>query len=441
MAVAHYLEALDWQREFIKHPRRSSAARTRTSRASSSAAWRRRSIPTSQASLNAGTIAELQRADREGARLRHARLHPGPAGRRLVLQGLGRLRRRASATTWSTASIRRTTGRTRTLFLPSGRHPQARPLEGRAVRPGEDHRVGHALLVRLRRRRRQGAPSLRRARRSRSTPGPKPPYERLDTDAKYSWLKSPRYDGEPMEVGPLARMLVAYASGHPRVKELVGARPAASSASGPRRSSRRSAASPRAASRRRSSPRRWTTGSTSSPPTWRAATSASTTTRSGTRRPGRRSARAPASTRRRAARSATGSTSRTARSPTTSASSRAPGTPGRATRQGNRGPYEEALLGTPVADPTQPLEILRTVHSFDPCMACGVHVVDAQRRELAHVRVAMSAAGATSRLDPPAEDLVRVYVWEWPVRADALAHRPLDRRPLGDRASTSATRS
>src|SRR5262249_7553190 len=51
--------------------------------------------------------------------------------------------------------------------------------------------------------------------------GPKPPYERLDTDGKYSWLKSPRYDGLPMEVGPLAPMLVAYASGHERVKALV----------------------------------------------------------------------------------------------------------------------------------------------------------------------------------------------------------------------------
>ncbi len=39
--------------------------------------------------------------------------------------------------------------------------------------------------------------------------GPQPPYERLDVAAKYSWLKSPRYQGKPMEVGPLARMLVA----------------------------------------------------------------------------------------------------------------------------------------------------------------------------------------------------------------------------------------
>ena len=44
---------------------------------------------------------------------------------------------------------------------------------------------------------------------------------------------------------------------------------------------------------------------------------------------------------------------------------------------GQRGPYEAALLKTPVADPERPLEILRTVHSFDPCLACAVHVVDA----------------------------------------------------------------
>jgi [NiFe] hydrogenase large subunit/hydrogenase large subunit len=53
---------------------------------------------------------------------------------------------------------------------------------------------------------------------------------------------------------------------------------------------------------------------------------------------------------------------------------------------GAPGPYEAALVGTPVADPEQPLEILRTVHSFDPCMACGVHVVDARRHEIVHVR-------------------------------------------------------
>ena len=52
--------------------------------------------------------------------------------------------------------------------------------------------------------------------------GPNPPYDFLNTDAKYSWVKTPRYEDMPMEVGPLARMLVAYASGHQRVREVVG---------------------------------------------------------------------------------------------------------------------------------------------------------------------------------------------------------------------------
>jgi hydrogenase large subunit len=44
--------------------------------------------------------------------------------------------------------------------------------------------------------------------------------------------------------------------------------------------------------------------------------------------------------------------------------------------QGQRSAYEASLIGTPVADPEQPLEILRTIHSFDPCIACAVHVYD-----------------------------------------------------------------
>ncbi|HEY0467511.1 MAG TPA: nickel-dependent hydrogenase large subunit, partial [Polyangiaceae bacterium] len=54
---------------------------------------------------------------------------------------------------------------------------------------------------------------------------------------------------------------------------------------------------------------------------------------------------------------------------------------------GARGPYEASLIGTPIADPTRPLEVLRTVHSFDPCMACACHAFDPQGRPLAQVRV------------------------------------------------------
>lgn len=54
---------------------------------------------------------------------------------------------------------------------------------------------------------------------------------------------------------------------------------------------------------------------------------------------------------------------------------------------GKLGPVEEALIGTPVADAKQPLEILRTVHSFDPCLACAVHVIDPESNEVYKVRV------------------------------------------------------
>ncbi|NNJ95351.1 MAG: nickel-dependent hydrogenase large subunit [Halobacteria archaeon] len=51
--------------------------------------------------------------------------------------------------------------------------------------------------------------------------GPQPPYKQLDVDNSYSWLKSPRWKGHAMEVGPLARVLMLYASGHDQTKELV----------------------------------------------------------------------------------------------------------------------------------------------------------------------------------------------------------------------------
>jgi len=55
--------------------------------------------------------------------------------------------------------------------------------------------------------------------------------------------------------------------------------------------------------------------------------------------------------------------------------------------QGTPGPYEAALLKNPVADPEKPLELLRTVHSFDPCMACACHTLDPAGRSIATVKV------------------------------------------------------
>jgi hydrogenase large subunit len=54
---------------------------------------------------------------------------------------------------------------------------------------------------------------------------------------------------------------------------------------------------------------------------------------------------------------------------------------------GTEGPYEAALKGQDILDPKQPLEILRTIHSFDPCLACAVHVLDSEGEELIQVKI------------------------------------------------------
>ena len=55
--------------------------------------------------------------------------------------------------------------------------------------------------------------------------------------------------------------------------------------------------------------------------------------------------------------------------------------------EGNIGAYEAALLDTPVDNAEQPLEILRTIHSFDPCLACSTHVMSPEGEELVNVKV------------------------------------------------------
>jgi hydrogenase large subunit len=52
-----------------------------------------------------------------------------------------------------------------------------------------------------------------------------------------------------------------------------------------------------------------------------------------------------------------------------------------------RGPYEEALIGIPVADTEKPLEIIRTIHSFDPCLACAIHLTDKDKDTTIKVKV------------------------------------------------------
>jgi hydrogenase large subunit len=54
---------------------------------------------------------------------------------------------------------------------------------------------------------------------------------------------------------------------------------------------------------------------------------------------------------------------------------------------GQPGAYEASLVGTPVADAQKPLEVLRTIHSFDPCMACAVHVLEPDGHEVVRIQV------------------------------------------------------
>lgn len=216
--------------------------------------------------------------------------------------------------------------------------------------------------------------------------GPKPPYERLDGSQKYSWVKSPRYDGQPMEVGPLARTLVAYARGQPRIKQLVD-KVLTTLNVGPEAlfsTLGRVAARAIEAEFLVESMNIWIQGLADNM--------------------GRRDYRIQDESRwdpktwpsfcfgygfHEAPRGSLGHWVHITNGAIVNYQCVVPSTwnAGPRDSQGQPGPYEAALVGTPVAKPDQPLEILRTLHSFDPCMACGVHVVDATKRELARVRV------------------------------------------------------
>ncbi|TLM97705.1 MAG: nickel-dependent hydrogenase large subunit [Actinobacteria bacterium] len=63
------------------------------------------------------------------------------------------------------------------------------------------------------------------------------------------------------------------------------------------------------------------------------------------------------------------------------------------TKDGVKGPMEQALIGVPCTDLEKPLEALRTVHSFDPCIACAVHVTDVKKRSKGTTVWAVPAMG------------------------------------------------
>jgi Ni,Fe-hydrogenase I large subunit len=217
--------------------------------------------------------------------------------------------------------------------------------------------------------------------------GPKPPYDHLDTDAKYSWLKAPRYDGKAMEVGPLARMVVGFAAGKKEIVDAVtGALKALNAPPAVLFSTLgRIAARALEAQLMAKQLEGWVNelganlnqGKTAifNPIHWD---------------PGSWPKSASGYGWHEAPRGALGHWIEIDGKAIKNYQAVVPTTwnAGPRDAQGQRGAYEAALLNTPVADPNRPLEILRTIHSFDPCIACAVHVIDAQGREYVIPRVA-----------------------------------------------------
>ncbi len=216
--------------------------------------------------------------------------------------------------------------------------------------------------------------------------GPQPPYEYLNTDEKYSWLKAPRYDDKAMEVGPLARMLVAYASGHKEVQDTVnyvlktlGVGPAVLFSTLGRIAARGVETLITAkklpewinqlATNMKNGDMKIHSGEKWDPSTW--------------------PAEAKGYGLHEAPRGSLGHWVKIKDQKIENFQIVVPGTWNGSPRdaKNQRGPYEEALIGTPVANPEQPVEILRTIHSFDPCMACAVHVVDTDGNELIRIKV------------------------------------------------------
>jgi Ni,Fe-hydrogenase I large subunit len=217
--------------------------------------------------------------------------------------------------------------------------------------------------------------------------GPEPPWEYLQDHEKYTWMKAPRYEGRSMQVGPLSRMLVAYGAGHADVQELVnevlgrlGVGPAALFSTLGRTAARGIETVLLArrmehwydslVERIRNGDTQTFTGDNWDPGSWPA------TAR------GYGYLDAP--------RGALGHWVEIQNGRISRYQCVVPSTWNCSPRdgQGQMGPYEASLVDNhPLVRPDQPLEILRTIHSFDPCMACGVHVLDPEGRTITEVKV------------------------------------------------------
>ncbi len=217
--------------------------------------------------------------------------------------------------------------------------------------------------------------------------GPPPPWKYLQDEQKYTWMKAPRYEGRPMQVGPLARMLVAYGSGHKDVQAMVKevldrlkVGPAALFSTLGRTAARGIETVLLArrmeywygqlVDRIRSGDTQTFTRDHWDPSSWPK------------KAQGYGYLDAP--------RGALGHWVQIEDGKISRYQAVVPSTWNASPRdaEGQPGPYEASLMDNhPLAIPDQPLEILRTIHSFDPCIACGVHVIDAAGNRLPEVRI------------------------------------------------------
>ena len=216
--------------------------------------------------------------------------------------------------------------------------------------------------------------------------GPKPPYEELNVEGKYSWLKTPRWKDNPMEVGPLARLLVAYGRGNQEVKEVVDGAlkaldvPVTALFSTLGRTAARGLETRLIARWAREFYDQLITNlkagefDTFNSSKWEKETWS-------TECEGVGLSEAP--------RGALAHWIRIKNGAIDNYQLVVPSTWNASPRdaKGQRSAYEESLIGTPVAKDGEPLEIIRTIHSFDPCLACAVHLYDPDGKHVHQVQV------------------------------------------------------
>jgi [NiFe] hydrogenase large subunit len=205
-----------------------------------------------------------------------------------------------------------------------------------------------------------------------------PSFTKYDTADKYTWLKAPRYNNVAMEVGPLARVLIAYNKNVSSVKTLVDSFLQDASLTAVDLHSTLGRAAARALETKviADAMDGWLTSLNPNGEVLTTTTIPDTGTQQGfglTEAP----------------RGALGHWINIQNGKISNYQMVVPSTWNLGPRDssGNRGPVEQALIGTPVADASKPLEVLRIVHSFDPCLACAVHVIDTKKDKAYTIKV------------------------------------------------------